>query len=176
MARVYFSLGSNQGDRLDSLVKATKLVDSLIGKVVGYSAVFESEPWGFNADTTFYNQVLIVDTEFDPQQVLNSVLAIEKSLGRLRSGTTYSSRIIDIDILFYNAEIIESETLVIPHPLMHLRRFVLEPLASIAPDMIHPGLQVTILFLLSQLNDGSLNRIAVERESFAGLLNSLNLR
>lgn len=169
-------MGSNQGDRLNSLVKATKLIDNLIGRVIDYSAVFESEPWGFNAETTFYNQVLKVETALDPQQVLHSVLAIEKSLGRLRSGTTYSSRIIDIDILFYNAEIIENENLIIPHPLMHLRKFVLEPLASIAPDLIHPGLQATISFLLSQLNDDSPTLIAVERESFTGLLNTLNLR
>jgi 2-amino-4-hydroxy-6-hydroxymethyldihydropteridine diphosphokinase len=174
MVRVFFSLGSNQGNRLDSLLSAAKQIDKQIGKLFGFSAVIESEPWGFKADTTFYNQVLMVETEFTPQQLLASVLDIEKTLGRIRSGTKYRSRAIDIDILLYGTEIIESENLVIPHPMLHLRRFVLEPLASIAPDLIHPGFHKTISFLLSQLIDDSFTRIAVEKDAFAKLLNTIN--
>jgi len=176
MARVYFSLGSNQGDRMHSLVQATKHIENLIGKLISYSAVFESEPWGFNAETTFYNQVLLVETDLSPKKVLKTILNIEKTIGRIRSGTTYISRIIDIDILFYNTEIINSENLVIPHPMLHLRRFVLEPLATIAPDLIHPGYNTTISILLRQLNDKCLIKIFAEKDTFAGLLNTLNQR
>jgi len=171
MAKVYFSTGSNQGDRLNSLVQAAKLIDSLIGKVIQFSPVVESEPWGFEAETTFYNQVLVVETQQTPQQVLKQVLEIETKLGRKRSGKEYSSRIIDIDILFYNEKQVEENNLVIPHPLLHKRNFVLQPLAEIAPDLVHPVFQTTISELLSQLKDSSRISVAVEKEEFTRLFN-----
>ena len=171
MAKVYFSTGSNQGDRLNSLVQAAKLIDSLIGKVIQFSPVVESEPWGFEAETTFYNQVLMVETQLTPQQVLNQVLEIETTLGRKRSGKEYSSRKIDIDILFYNEKQVEENNLVIPHPLLHKRNFVLQPLAEIAPDLVHPVFQTTISELLSQLKDSSRISVAVEKEEFTRLFN-----
>ncbi len=175
MARVYFSLGSNQGDRLNSLVKATQLIDTLIGPVVCYSPVIESEPWGFSAELNFYNMVLEVQTALLPREVLASLLAIEKTLGRVRSGAaTYSSRIIDIDILFYGEEHIVEDTLVIPHPMLHLRRFVLEPLASLAPLLIHPVSRATIAELLLQLEDQSRVFVAAGKEEFALLLHAIN--
>jgi 2-amino-4-hydroxy-6-hydroxymethyldihydropteridine diphosphokinase len=175
MARVYFSTGSNQGDRLNSLVRATKLIEELIGTLISYTAVYESEPWGFTADTKFYNQVLLLDTELSPQQVLTNILEIEKSLGRKRLGRTYSSRSIDIDILFYDDKIIKSDKLVIPHPMMHQRKFVLEPLATIAPELIHPVFQVTISSLLLQTEDSSGISVVVRKSVFAELLKSINL-
>ena len=175
MAEVYFSLGSNLGDRLNLLIHATKLIDKEIGKVEQYSSVVESVPWGFDAETTFYNQVLMVETDLFPQQVLAKVLEIEKSLGRLRSGSTYKSRIIDIDILFYGNEQVADANLIIPHPLLHKRRFVLEPLNTMVPDLLHPVLQETIAELLAQLTDTSLIRVAVEKDKFAGLLQTTNL-
>jgi 2-amino-4-hydroxy-6-hydroxymethyldihydropteridine diphosphokinase len=174
MAVVYFSLGSNEGDRLNSLVKATKLIDNLIGKVMHYSSVVESEPWGFESETTFYNMVLWADTKLSPQQILNKILAIEKSLGRTRHGKDYTNRIIDIDILFYDEEQINDESLVIPHPLLHKRKFVLQPLAEIAPDLIHPVFKASISELMLRLNEPNPITIAVERNEFARLLNTLN--
>jgi len=156
---------------MSSLVKATKLIGNLIGKVIQYSPVFESEPWGFVADTSFFNVVLMAESELNPQQVLNQVLEIENTLGRKRSGKEYSSRIIDIDILFYDEKKIDENNLVIPHPLLHRRKFVLEPLAAIAPDLIHPGYQTTITELLHQLKDNSLISLVVEKEEFARLVN-----
>lgn len=170
MAKVYFSLGSNQGDRLKSLVMATKLIGNLIGKIMHYSPVVESEPWGFNADTTFYNLALMAETELTPQQVLAQILEIENSLGRKRSGKEYSSRKIDIDILFYDDKQITENNLMIPHPLLHKRRFVLEPLAAIAPELIHPVYHATIAELLNQMEDTSRIFVTVEKEEFARLL------
>lgn len=167
MARIYFSLGSNQGERLDSLVKATMLINSLVGKVVNYSAVYESEPWGFQADTTFYNQVIEVETRHNPWQVLDKILAIEKTMGRIRSGKEYSSRIIDIDILFYEAEIIKSKELEIPHPKLHLRRFVIEPLVAVAPELIHPGLKIPVSEILIRLGSTDPISVAVNPDEFA---------
>jgi len=171
MAKVYFSTGSNQGNRLNSLVQAAKLIDSVVGKVVDYSPVVESEPWGFDAETAFFNQVLVVETELAPRQVLKKILEIENTLGRKRSGTEYSSRLIDIDILFYDEIQMNEDSLVIPHPLLHKRKFVLEPLAAVAPHLIHPVLLSSIAELLQSLNDTSHVSVAVEKMNFTRLLN-----
>ena len=171
MAKVYFSLGSNQGDRLVILVKATKLIDILIGRVLLYSPVVESESWGFEAETNFYNQVIMVETEHTPQQILAGILEIENILGRKRSGNGYESRSIDIDILFYDDKQINEDKLVIPHPLLHMREFVLEPLHTIAPDFIHPVFNTTISNLLSQLKGTGPVSIAIGKDEFARLLN-----
>jgi 2-amino-4-hydroxy-6-hydroxymethyldihydropteridine diphosphokinase len=170
MAEVYLSLGSNEGDRLNSLVKATKLIDNLIGTITQYSSVVESEPWGFSAEMTFYNMVLLIDTECTPHQVLTKALEIETSLGRIRHGKEYTNRSIDIDILFYNAEKINTDNLVIPHPLMHKRKFVLQPLAEIAPELIHPVLNSSITELLLSLNEPVPLSISVEKREFASLM------
>lgn len=170
MAEVYLSLGSNEGDRLNSLVKAAKLIGNLIGRINKYSSVIESEPWGFSAEITFYNMVLLIDTECTPRQVLTKALEIETSLGRTRHGKEYASRIIDIDILFYNTETINGDNLVIPHPLMHKRKFVLQPLSEVAPDLIHPVLNSSITELLLSLNEPVPLPIAVEKREFASLM------
>jgi 2-amino-4-hydroxy-6-hydroxymethyldihydropteridine diphosphokinase len=174
MAIVYFSLGSNEGDRLNWLVKATKLIDNLIGKVIQNSSVIVSEPWGFKSETAFYNLVLSVKTDFTPHQVLTKLLNIEASLGRIRHGKVYTNRNIDIDILFFNNENIHDDNLIIPHPLLHLRKFVLQPLAEIAPDLIHPVLNSSITKLLLQLNEPDPISKVIDREEFASLMNPLN--
>ena len=176
MERIYLSTGSNQGDRLDSLVKAARLIDKLVGKVIDYSVVVETESWGFKAETNFYNQVLMVDTDFSPKDVLIRILKIEKELGRIREVTTsYSSRSIDIDILFYGQERVNDENLVIPHPRLQLRKFVLQPLASIAPDFIHPGLNSSIVELLNKLDDNTQVKAVIMKDEFKAMLDIINL-
>jgi 2-amino-4-hydroxy-6-hydroxymethyldihydropteridine diphosphokinase len=174
MAVVYFSLGSNEGDRLNWLVKATELIDNLIGKVMQNSSVILSEPWGFKSETSFYNLVLSVKTDQTPHQVLTKLLEIEASLGRIRHGKLYTNRTIDIDILFFNNEKINEASLVIPHPLLHLRKFVLQPLAEIAPDFIHPVFNLSTTKLLQQLNDPIPISKVIDCEEFASLLNPIN--
>jgi len=170
MTRVYFSLGSNEGDRLQSLVKATRMIENVVGKVLQYSPVVETEPWGFDAETSFYNMAVVAETVLTPQQVLTKVLDIEKSLGRVRQGNTYSNRNIDIDILFYGNEMIQTENLTIPHPLLHKRMFVLQPLVSIAPDFIHPGLHASVADMLQGVQETGVISVAVKKEEFARLL------
>ena len=174
MAIVYFSLGSNEGDRLKFLVMATKLIARLVGEVMQYSSVIESEPWGFNTETKFYNMVLSVETEYTPQQVLTKILDIEASLGRIRYKKVYTNRIIDIDILVYNEEIINGNNLIIPHPLMHKRKFVLQPLAEMAADLIHPVFKTSVSELLLELNEPNPISKVVDRGEFARLLNTIN--
>jgi 2-amino-4-hydroxy-6-hydroxymethyldihydropteridine diphosphokinase len=174
MAIVYFSLGSNEGDRLSFLVRATKLIASLVGDVMQYSSVIESEPWGFNTDTKFFNMVLSVETEQTPEQVLTKILDIEASLGRIRHGKVYTNRIIDIDILIYNAEIINDEKLVIPHPLMHKRMFVLQPLAELVPNLIHPVFKISVSEFLLKLKEPNPISKVIDRKEFGRLLNTIN--
>lgn len=156
------------------MLKTAKMIQSQFGNLLRYSSVVESNSWGFEAETTFYNQVLLVETEFNPQQVLVKILDIEKTLGRVRSGTTYSSRIIDIDILFYGDEQINLGNLVIPHPLLHKRNFVLIPLASIAPELVHPVFGKTITELQYLSDDSSNVSVVVDAEQFADLLRNTN--
>ena len=135
------------------LHRAQEMINAEIGPVMRCSHRYKSAPWGFEAGSHFSNQVLICDTELSPQEVLGKVHQIEAALGRdraaeatekERTGQNYSSRVIDVDILFYDDEIIAEENLVIPHPLLHERDFVLEPLAEVVPDKLHPVLGQTI--------------------------------
>ncbi len=166
MAKVYLSTGSNEGDRLNSLVDAAKLIEKQIGTIINLSPVVESEPMGFEAETNFYNQVLLVETNLSPQQIIKALLEIELKLGRVRSGHYYSSRIIDIDILFYDEIQVADDNLVIPHPRLHERNFVLKPLMAIAPGYIHPVLKKTISELHSLLADVSGITAVVEKNEF----------
>lgn len=142
---VYIALGSNLGDRKGYLGRAVDEIEKRIGKVASLSAFYETEPWGFVSQYPFLNAVLRLDTEQDVISVLNITQAIEQDLGRLtKSAGTYQDRCIDIDLLFFNDEIFRNERLILPHPLLQERRFVLEPLVEIAPHLYHPVLRKTI--------------------------------
>ena len=151
MAKVYLGLGTNLGNKEANLHAAIEEIDKRIGKVVSLSACYVTEPWGFNSMNAFLNAVCVTDSEFSPWEVLRITQTIEKDLGRLKKsvGGNYSDRIIDIDILLYDHRIIDTPSLTVPHPLMHRRKFVMEPLAEIAPDLIHPVLHRTMQELLS---------------------------
>lgn len=153
MARVILITGGNLGEMKPLLHRAQELINAGIGPVMRCSHRYKSAPWGFEAGSHFHNQVLVCDTELSPREVLVKVREIETALGRdrtaeaaekERTGQKYSSRVIDVDILFYDDEIIAEEDLVIPHPLLHERDFVLEPLGEVAPDKVHPVLGKTI--------------------------------
>ena len=136
--RVVLLLGSNQGDKASNLDKAIQLIGLKIGDVVLRSSVYETEPWGFESEEAFLNQAVVINTNIKPAKVLESILDIEKQMGRERILNVYSSRLIDIDILFYDQQIIEGPDLMVPHPLMQSRKFVLGPLNEIMPDFEHP--------------------------------------
>ena len=159
MPTLYLLIGSNQGDRRQMITQATDLIRERIGSVVACSHVYETSPWGTFADggniQSFYNQALEVETRLTPHKALNEAQRIERLLGRRRKvGVTgYTSRPIDVDLIFYDTLVIDTPDLVLPHPRMHLRRFVLEPMCDIAPDFIHPLLNKTLKELLDECTD-----------------------
>jgi 2-amino-4-hydroxy-6-hydroxymethyldihydropteridine diphosphokinase len=152
---VYFSIGSNLGHRLKNLQEATKQLEKRLGKIKAASPVFETPSWGFSS-TPFYNACVSIETTLSAQEILALIIAIEESLGRKRTEESgYQARTIDIDILFYGDEIITTESLKVPHPYLQNRRFVLDPLQSIAPTFKHPILHKTIAELVAICEDDS---------------------
>lgn len=146
MMTVYLSLGSNMGERIDFLSAAIKRISEIEGvKVVNCSSVYDTPPWGYIEQATFYNCVLAIKTDLEAEVLLRRLLVIEKDLGRERL-FKYGPRVIDIDILLYGEEVHDSETLSVPHPFMYERAFVLVPLREIAPEHVpldSPGLDDT---------------------------------
>ena len=141
------------GDTRHYLEQAVAMIGKQIGHIISQSPIYQSEPWGFNAKQMFLNQSVMVKTELEPHAVLEHCLQIESELGRTRSGNGYEPRTIDIDIIFYGSRIINQPDLKVPHPLMHLRNFVLRPLCDIAPDFVHPTLNKAISQLASECED-----------------------
>ena len=161
METAYLSLGSNQGDRKALLTQATDLIRQRVGSVVRCSPLYETAPWGEFAegeDLPFLNMALAVETALEPQALLATTQSIERDLGRERPKSTqqYHSRPIDIDIVLYGTAVAAMPELTLPHPRMHLRRFVLQPLCDIAPDVQHPQLKKTIHQLLEECPDNSM--------------------
>jgi len=154
-SKVYISLGSNQGDKFKNLQDAINLIFTKIGKVVIISKVYKSPALGFDGDE-FLNICICIETELNPRKLLKELVSIEKSLGRVRTKKkVYESRIIDLDIIFFEGEVIDTKTLKIPHPEMQNRKFVLQPLNDIASKIKHPKFDKEVSFLLEECNDES---------------------
>ena len=150
----YLLLGSNLDNRSTALQRAKEEISSAIGMITRESSVYESEPWGFKSEQKFLNQVVMIETDSKPLEVLSRILEIEIKLGRFRSGGQgYTSRLIDIDILFYNDEIITEDKLTIPHPKIPERMFTLLPLSELGRSMIHPGARKSISDLMKECPD-----------------------
>ncbi|MDP3433379.1 MAG: 2-amino-4-hydroxy-6-hydroxymethyldihydropteridine diphosphokinase [Bacteroidota bacterium] len=153
MAKLYLLLGGNLGDKEKIFSEAQINLHNLVGEITAQSAVYETEPWGFESTDLFWNQVLEITTRLSPEEVLRKTQQIELELGRIRKSNYYDSRIIDIDILFYGEKIVELPNLIIPHPRIQERKFVLIPLNEIAPDLKHPVFKKTISQLLADCTD-----------------------
>ncbi len=160
MAEVVILLGGNLGDVKSSLAHAREMLALNVGDITALSREVESEAWGFSSPVKFLNQAVVITTQLTPQELLRQTQSIEQQLGRDReteceqkrdSGERYASRVIDIDIITYDTEVIEEEALTIPHPLMHEREFVLRPMAEVAPTWRHPLIGATTVEMLKKL-------------------------
>lgn len=155
MPIIYLLTGSNIGNSQEHLQTAMAKIAVAVGVVSQQSGVYKTEPWGNKNQQDFLNQVLEIETELNPEEVLRTILAIETEMGRNRL-RKWEPRIIDIDLLFYGNTIIRTQNLIVPHPLLHERRFTLLPLAEIAPDWVHPVFHQTVSELLESCTDTSL--------------------
>ncbi|MBS7342315.1 MAG: 2-amino-4-hydroxy-6-hydroxymethyldihydropteridine diphosphokinase [Parabacteroides sp.] len=155
MALVYLGLGTNIGNKRKNMVTAAALLAERAGDVLSLSSFYETEPWGFASENTFLNAALELETDCSPMELLRLTQQIEREMGRTqKSDGSYHDRIIDIDILLYGNEVVHHEDLVVPHPLMQQRLFVMQPLVEIAPSLVHPILQKSMYDLYMDLLDG----------------------
>jgi 2-amino-4-hydroxy-6-hydroxymethyldihydropteridine diphosphokinase len=148
-ATVYISLGTNMGDRMGNLRQAASALEAQM-QVKDHSPVYQTPPWGYTDQAEFLNQVICGETELSPQELLFFLKDLEAQLGRQPS-FRYGPRLIDMDILFYDDQVLEVPGLSIPHPKLHERAFVMVPLADLAPEIVHPRLGMTVRDLLENL-------------------------
>jgi deoxyguanosine kinase len=163
--QVVLSLGSNQGNRLENVERSLEMIHREIGTIIKISNLYETPSWGFDSDA-FYNCALVVHTYRSAHKILEQILNIEKRLGRVRGATLgYQSRMIDIDIITFDEEIIDTEELQVPHPLMQNRRFVLLPMLDLNLDWMHPVFHKKITELLEISPDESVCEIIQQLEN-----------
>jgi 2-amino-4-hydroxy-6-hydroxymethyldihydropteridine diphosphokinase len=157
---IYLCIGGNLGEREANLEEALEFIDFNFGDVVGVSSIYESEPWGMSDVPNFLNQVVHIQSELTDKELLEEIADLEEFFGRERSSQGYVSREMDIDVLFIDEEVISTEALQVPHPRISERRFVLEPMAEIAPEFIHPELKQAVEVLLKACSDkGKVTRL-----------------
>lgn len=151
----FLCVGGNMGDRLANIQEAKRQLIGMGCKMEAESGIYQTKAWGIEEAPDYYNQMLKIVTEKNGTELMTTLLDIERSMGRIRTDDRNASRTMDMDILFFNNEIIKSELLEVPHPRLHLRRFVLEPLNEIASELIHPVMNKTIHELLKECTDTS---------------------
>jgi 2-amino-4-hydroxy-6-hydroxymethyldihydropteridine diphosphokinase len=158
MNKVFLLIGGNIGDRLQNLHQAINGLSAVCGPIIQQSAVYETAAWGITDQAAFLNQALLLTTSLPAQELITTILSVEEEMGRRRM-EKFGPRVIDIDILFFNDEIINEPNLIIPHPQLQNRRFALAPMNEIAPQLVHPVLHKTIAQLLAECPD----ELAVKR-------------
>lgn len=150
---VYLALGTNLGDKSENIFRAIKLINERVGMVIVHSAFYVTEPVGFQSENNFINAACLVMTSMEPLELLKATQEIEREMGREHKSVDgkYTDRVIDIDILLYDRIIFKDSQLILPHPHLHNRRFVLEPLSEIAGSYVHPILKRTLYELEEEL-------------------------
>lgn len=156
MHKVYLGIGGNIGNKSGNFEKVLLLIEKKIGQILKSSSIYETPPWGFHSENAFWNQILFVETKLEALEILWRIKEIEDLFDRKRGTERYSSRQMDIDILYFNDEFIETKNLIIPHPRIQERKFVLVPLVEIAPEYKHPLLRLTSFQMLENCRDESL--------------------
>ena len=149
---VYLLMGGNTGNRLNNLKTASNAIEQRCGPILKRSFFYETAAWGMEGEPDFINQLLLIKTDLDPENLLSNLLGIESEMGRKRQ-QRYASRDIDIDILYYNDIVYHSTSLTIPHPRISQRKFALVPLAEIAPEFIDPVSSMNMTTLLNHCDD-----------------------
>jgi 2-amino-4-hydroxy-6-hydroxymethyldihydropteridine diphosphokinase len=149
----FLSLGGNMGDRLENLNSARQQISLVCGLVAQESGIYETEAWGHESDKKYLNQVIRIETGLNAFELIDQLQQIEKKIGRERFEKQFTDRIIDIDLLFFNNETINTAGLIVPHPRLHLRKFVLVPLADLGTDILHPVLNKKTSHLLTECED-----------------------
>ena len=152
MNKAYLLIGGNEGERLHYLEQAKKEIEQSCGEISLQSSIYETAAWGIRDQPSFLNQAIMIQTQHNADKLMDEILSIEEKLGRIRK-EKYGPRTIDIDILFFNEDIINLSHLRIPHPELQNRRFALVPMNEIAPELVHPGLHKTIMQLLKECKD-----------------------
>ncbi len=153
MNEAFLGLGGNIGDRLENIRKTIAALEAGCGEIVSLSGIYETDAWGSDSQKKYLNMALGLNTHLAAETLLEKLLEIEAQLGRLRTGPQNSDRTVDIDILLFNEEILDSPNIQIPHPMLHLRKFVLIPLCDIAADRMHPVLKKSMKELLEICTD-----------------------
>lgn len=161
--QIYIAFGTNIGDRMDNLRRAHQALAGEV-KILQYSPVYETPPWGILDQPAFFNQVASGETELSPSELIAFLKHLEKDLGR-QPGIRYGPRLIDLDLLFYDDLVLESPNLTIPHPRMEGRGFVLLPLADLAPDLVHPVLKKAVRELLADCDLTGILPVQVDEPS-----------
>ncbi len=152
MKTVYIGVGSNLGDPYGNCIKAVEIIkEDPFCTMKAISPFYRTEPVGVEGQSWFINAVLSINTSLTPAELIEALLGFEKQMGRTRSGIKWESRIIDLDILLFGNEIINDKYLIVPHPRMHTRRFVMAPMADIAPELIHPVLGESMSEILGRI-------------------------
>ncbi len=168
MSRVVLLTGSNHPDKEAILSRTASLLGERIGTITAASQIYYSEPWGFQAERAFANQALAIETTLSPHEVLDAALATEQMVGRDREaelreksakGERYASRTVDVDVMFYDDEIIDTPRLKVPHPLLHVREFALEPLCEIMAEYRHPQIGKTLKDIYEELKGDAAQKI-----------------
>ena len=149
----FLGIGTNLGDREANIEEALTRIEESLGEILVSSSIYETEPWGFESSERFLNMVVYIRTDLPPPGLLGRILMIEAQMGRVRNEEDKKSRIIDIDILLYDDKVINDPSLVIPHPRLEKRRFVLTSLCEIAPEIVHPLMNKTFRQLLDLCED-----------------------
>jgi 2-amino-4-hydroxy-6-hydroxymethyldihydropteridine diphosphokinase len=152
MNTAYLLLGSNLGDRKTFLSDAVERIEKSCGKVIASSSLYNTQAWGTTDQRDFLNQAVCIETELSANDLLDRILNIEERIGRVRD-KKWEARIIDIDILFFNSDIINTSKLTIPHPFLQERKFALSPLSDIAGDFIHPVIKKSVKKMLSECDE-----------------------
>lgn len=158
MNQAYILIGGNTGNRVNNLTKACRLLEERCGRIKVRSAVYETQAWGITDQRDFLNQAVLLETEFPAAELMDTLLEVEEAMGRKR-GERNGPRNIDMDIILFNDDVIDTSRLKVPHPRMHLRRFVMVPMCELAPDLAHPVTGKKMSRLLRECKD----RLVVER-------------